>query len=246
MDDPRRDGGAPTDRDRSSADVVKGPGFATTPPNGPGPTPRRAAQAPRDARAAGLSAALRRARIDSAEHSGVLADLRSAEIARLEILRDQLDPVIAQVSKDCDLFDVAISPGERPRLFIDAIGFVEMSRDRRGYRFLQDTRHGRIAIAETEKVETMVEAITAYMAHRLIEREKALAVDYASGGAASVAGARAAAAPIQRDAPRSGPVRLPHRSFQIFLFFMEFIGSAVFFSLLALLGFWLYRTYATS
>jgi hypothetical protein len=229
--------------------VVKGPGFAP-PPSGaeryaPPLPPRRATQSG-DLRVAGLSAALRRARIDSAEHSGVLADLRSAEIARLEILRDQLDPVLAQVAQDCDLFDVAIAPRERPRLFIDVIGFVEMSRDRRGYRFLQDTRHGRIVIAETDKVEAMVEAITAYMAHRLIEREKALAVDYASGGAASVAGARAAAVAIPPVVTKRQQAPWSRKAFQIFLFVMEFLGSAVFFSFIAVLGFWLYRTYIAS
>ena len=131
-----------------------------------------------------------------------------------------------------------------PRLFIDVIGFVEMSRDRRGYRFLQDTRHGRIVIAETDKVETMVEAITAYMAHRLIEREKALAVDYASGGAASLAGARAAAIPSAVAKREQAP--WSRKAFQIFLFVMEFLGSAVFFSFIAVLGFWLYRTYIAS
>jgi len=44
--------------------------------------------------------------------------------------------------------------------------------------------HGRITICESDKPETLVEAITAYIAHRLIEREQALAVDYASGGLA--------------------------------------------------------------
>ena len=70
---------------------------------------------------------------------------------------------------------MVISPGDPPRLFIDAIGFVEMGRDRREYPFLQHTRHGRITIGETEKVEDMVEAITAYIAHRRISGRKALA-----------------------------------------------------------------------
>jgi len=39
----------------------------------------------------------------------------------------------------------------------------------------------------------MVEAITAYIAHRLIEREKALANDFASGGAGAAGAATAAA-----------------------------------------------------
>ena len=57
---------------------------------------------------------MRRARLANAERSGVLADLRDAEIARLEILRDHLDPVLAQAPKDCDLFDIGVSHGDRP------------------------------------------------------------------------------------------------------------------------------------
>jgi len=135
------------------------------------PSPR-AAPPNLEQRVTSLSAALRRARIDSAAQSGVLADLRGAEIARLEILREQLEPVLAQLPRDCDLFDVAVSPGERPRLFIDQIGFVELAHDQRTYRFLQDTRHGRIKICENDKLDAVVDAITAYIAHRLIERRR--------------------------------------------------------------------------
>jgi hypothetical protein len=191
---------------------------------------------------------LRRARIENAEHSSALADLRGAEIARLEILSDALEPILAQIPQDCDLFDVGVAPGERPRLFIDQIGFVEMSHDRRTYRFLQDTRHGRITIGESDKVENVVEAVTAYIAHRLIEREKALAVDYASGGAASAHAAKttrglaAARGQASSPAPRrwSG---LPRSLYEIFLFIIEFLGSAAFFGLLAMMGLWIYRAY---
>jgi hypothetical protein len=136
---------------------------------------------------------------------------------------------LAQTPQDCDLFDVAISPGERPRLFIDAIGFVEMGRDRRAYRFLQDTRHGRITIGETEKIDDMVEAVTAYMAHRLIEREKALAVDFASGG---TAGASAAKAISQNPAPAAehGSGRSP--LYRSYLASVALIAAAAFFGLL--------------
>jgi hypothetical protein len=250
-DDPGRDAGAPPLTPRAGPAVVKGPGYP--PVNGGerrnggelqvSPASLRRATQSLDARVASLAAALRKARIESAEHLGALADLRGAEIARLEILRDQLEPVLAQVPQDCDLFDVGVSPGERPRLFVDHIGFVEMGRDRRGYRFLQDTRHGRIVIAESERVETIVEAITAYMAHRLIEREQALAVDYASGGAASVHAARRAAErrPGKASTRQSGD--LSRQLFQIFLFVVEFLGSAAFFGLLAVLGIWIYRNF---
>jgi hypothetical protein len=73
-----------------------------------------------------LKTTLRRARIENAERSDVITELRGAEIARLEMLEEQLQPVLAQVREDCDLFDVALVASEHPRLFIDTTGFVEM------------------------------------------------------------------------------------------------------------------------
>ncbi len=186
-----------------------------------------------------LATALRRARVENAEHSAALTDLRAAELARLEILADALAPVVAQVPQDCDSFDLAVVPGERPRLFIDQIGFVEMDRDRRTYRFLQDTRHGRITLRESADIEEIVDAVTNYIAHRLIEREKALAVDYASGGAARMLSKTSrVSAPAGANADA-----LRERAFQAFLFFIEFLGSAAFFGLVMIIALWAYRTY---
>jgi hypothetical protein len=124
-----------------------------------------------------LKFALRRARLDEAERSEVVAELRGAEIARLEMLKEEVAPLIAELPQSSDLFDFGLVPGEHPRLFIDMIGFVEMGRDRRAYHFIQDTRHGRVLLAESERLEPIVEAITNYVARRLVEREKALAAD---------------------------------------------------------------------
>jgi hypothetical protein len=189
-------------------------------------------------RTASLAAALRRARVENAEHSTAVADTRAAEIGRLEILADALAPVLLQVPEDCDLFDAAIAPGERPRLFIDQIGFIELDRDRRTYRFLQDTRHGRITLRESVNVDDMVDAATDYIAHRLIEREKALAIDYASGGAA-----RIIRAPPASGAARKQDVGGDSRIFRAFLSGVEFFGAAAFFALLAVIAAFVYRTY---
>jgi len=129
---------------------------------------------------ASLKAALRRARVEGAEQNEAVAELREAEIARLEILEEAARPIVEQVPADVDLFDLGIAHGERPRLFIDMIGFVEMAHDRRVYRFVQDTRHGRATIAESERVDRMIAAITNYIARRLVERERALASDWRS------------------------------------------------------------------
>jgi len=51
-----------------------------------------------------------------------------------------------------------------------------MGRDKRRYRFVQDTRYGRKVLAESHDIADMVKAVTHYVAHRLIERQRALAV----------------------------------------------------------------------
>ena len=125
-------------------------------------------------RAPRLKDAMRQARIEMAERSGVVVDLRDAEVARLEILNDALDPLFAQIPEQVDLFDRGVSQGDTPRLWIDVVAHVLMGRDKRIYRFVQDTRFGRIVIAESHDVAAIVDAVTDYIARRMIEREHAL------------------------------------------------------------------------
>ena len=99
-----------------------------------------------------LRDALRQARIEAADRTGVVVELRDAEVARLEILNEALDPLFAQVPEQVDLFDRGISQGETPRLWIDVVAHVVMGRDKRIYRFVQDTRFGRIVLAESHDV----------------------------------------------------------------------------------------------
>ena len=136
-----------------------------------------------EARPTRLRDALRKARIEAADRTGVVVDLRDAEVARLEILNEALDPLFAQIPDSVDLFDRGISQGETPRLWIDVVAHIVMGRDKRAYRFVQDTRFGRIVIAESHDVPVVVDAVTDYVARRMIEREHALAappVDVAS------------------------------------------------------------------
>ncbi|VIO71167.1 hypothetical protein [Bradyrhizobium ivorense] len=121
-----------------------------------------------------LREALRRARIEAADRTGVVVELRDAEVARLEILNEALDPLFAQVPEKVDLFDRGISQGETPRLWIDVVAHVLMGRDKRIYRFVQDTRFGRIVLAESHDASVMVDAVTDYVARRMIEREHAM------------------------------------------------------------------------
>lgn len=153
-----------------------------------------------------LTAAIRRARIEGAEQNQAVADLREAEIARLELLDEAVRPVLEQTPEGVDMFDAGIAYGERPRLFIDMIGFVEMAHDRRTYRFLQDTRHGRVLIAENDRIDSVVAAITNYIGRRLVERERALASDWRSReGEPSLAESHARAARLAKAAGQARP-----------------------------------------
>jgi len=133
-------------------------------------TPERPA-----AKEADLAAALRRARVENAERAGAVADLRDIELGRLALLESALQKVVRQAPPGVDLFDLTLARGDRARVFLDMVAFIEMGRDRRTYRFFQDTLYGRVLIAESPKIDTIVAACTNYVARRLVERERALA-----------------------------------------------------------------------
>jgi hypothetical protein len=141
-----------------------------------------------------LRDALRKARIEAADRTGVVVDLRDAEVARLEILYEALDPLFSEIPAGVDLFDRGISQGDTPRLWIDSVAHISMGRDKRIYRFTQDTRFGRIVIAESHDVPVMVDAVTDYIARRLIEREHAMVVTPVSPPAPALASAPATTA----------------------------------------------------
>jgi hypothetical protein len=124
-----------------------------------------------------LKEAIHQARVEAAERTSVVVDLRDAEVARLELLNEALDPLFAEVPPEVDLFDRGVSRGETPRLWIDAVAHVVMGRDKRAYRFLHDSRMGRHVLAESYEIPDIVQAATTYVARRLVERQRALEED---------------------------------------------------------------------
>lgn len=213
-----------------------------------------------------LKAAIRHARLEEAERATAVSELREAETVRLEILAEALEPVFTQVPDHIDIFDAGVVPGARPRLYIDMIGYVEMAEDRRTYQLVQNTRHGRVISARSEKLDVMSETVAGYIARRLIEREKALASDTtiedAMRAAASpaapkavsvpdnVAGKSAAdAKPVSIARPEAAaaaaasdaPVKRRRPLFEFLMFIAEFIGFAVLIVLLFAAGYFLWN-----
>jgi len=124
-----------------------------------------------------LKEAVRQARVEAAERTRVVIDLRDAELARLDMVNEALDPLFADIPPGVDLFDRGLSRGEVPRLWIDSVAHIAMGRDKRAYRLLQDSRVGRRTLAESHEIPLMVKAVTEYVARRLVERERALEED---------------------------------------------------------------------
>lgn len=124
-----------------------------------------------------LSDAVRRVRIAESERADAYADLHEADRARLTLLSDALGSVFAELPADDAFFIAGIGGSTPPRLWIDPTSHVVMGRDRRSYRFLKDTRLGRLVLFESADVEAMADAVTDYVAERVVERERALESD---------------------------------------------------------------------
>ncbi|MDG4897607.1 hypothetical protein P9272_29110 [Mesorhizobium sp. WSM4976] len=119
-----------------------------------------------------LSDAIRDVKNAFADRDDVVVDMREAHRMRLDLLAAELAPVFAEVPADIDSFDFAVSSGLQPRLWIDAVSHVAMGRDRRTYRFLKDTRVGRVVLAEATEMKAVADAVTRYVAERVIERQR--------------------------------------------------------------------------
>jgi hypothetical protein len=126
-----------------------------------------------------LAEAISAAKNAAADREDVVVELREATHTRLQLLAAELAPVFDEVPADIDIFDFAISSGLQPRLWIDAVSHVAMGRDRRTYRFVKDTRNGRIVLAESAKPAEVADRVTRYVAERIVEREHMLEGDIA-------------------------------------------------------------------
>lgn len=119
-----------------------------------------------------LSGALRQARLAEAAHFEAVLDIRDAQTLRLQVLKDDLAPIVASSSAATSFIDLALVPGDPPRLWVDLITSVVMAPDPRTYRLVQDSPAGRQTLFETAERAEMVQHVTQHIAHRVIARER--------------------------------------------------------------------------
>lgn len=125
-----------------------------------------------------LRDSIRKVRVAEMERTDVVVSLQESEKARLELLSEELIDVFKEVPEDDDQFAFQIVPGTQPRLWIDMTSHVLMGRDRHSYRFVKETRLGRMVLLETADIDDMADCITEYIAERIIEKERALEADW--------------------------------------------------------------------
>ena len=187
-----------------------------------------------------LADAVRAAKIAAAVRSDVTVDIREADRARLEIFAEELAGVIEEVPAGDDRFDFSISGGQQPRFWIDATAHVTMARDRRTYRFVRETRLGRLTLAESTETAAIADRVTDYIAERIVEREKALADHDGLGQRAAIranVADPAAAEPIRPPAPAAS--KPPSRLLLALCWLMIgiVIGAGILYGLAAYRGF---------
>lgn len=121
-----------------------------------------------------LQASVTRIREAMADRQDAVEDLREKERVLLIALQRELSALAEDVSKSDDWILLSLSQGEKPRFWVDLTSHVAIGRDQRTYRFLRDTRLGRIVVSETEDVRTAAQAVADYLAERIVERERAI------------------------------------------------------------------------
>ena len=119
-----------------------------------------------------LSGALRKARLAEAAHFEAVLGIKDSKSLRLQVLKDEVAPLIAATPEAANVFDLALVPGEPPRLWVDLISFVVMEPDYRTYRLQQDNQAGREVLFETSDRAEMLNYLKTYLAHRMIARER--------------------------------------------------------------------------
>ena len=129
---------------------------------------------------------MREARIEAAERSAVVVDLRDAEVVRLELLNEALDPLFTRHPRRRSNCSTAASAAATCR----GCGSTSSPMSRWAATSGNTVSCRTPATAapcspKSYEVPEMAQAVTRYVARRLVERERALADDAAMGQASA-------------------------------------------------------------
>jgi hypothetical protein len=119
-----------------------------------------------------LRDAIHKARLDEAEHLDRTADFRDGEIARLELLKAELETVFAELPSHDDRFNLALVPSRPARLWIDLFTYAAIDEGSGTYLFVRNSENGRRTLFSSPNVADVADRITRYMAREIVRRER--------------------------------------------------------------------------
>jgi len=125
----------------------------------------------RPAASRSLREAIRQARVEEAERLHVTADSRDGEIARLELLKAELETVFAELPAGDDRFNLVLVPSRPARLWIDLFTYATV--DAGGaYLFVRNGESGRRTLYSSTSIPEIADRITRHIAHEIVHRER--------------------------------------------------------------------------
>jgi hypothetical protein len=126
----------------------------------------------RPAASRSLREAIRKARLDEAERLDLSADHRDGEIARLDLLKAELEAVFAEIPDHDDRFNLVLVPSRPARLWIDLFTYAAIDDASGAYLFVRNSESGRRTLFSATNASDIADRITRYMAHEIVRRER--------------------------------------------------------------------------
>jgi hypothetical protein len=125
---------------------------------------------PADSRS--LREAIRKARLEEAERLDRSANNRDGEIARLDLLKAELEAVFAELPDHDDRFNLVLVPSRPARLWIDLFTYAAIDDASGAYLFVRNSESGRRTLFSSPNVADIADRITRYMAQEIVRRER--------------------------------------------------------------------------
>ena len=119
-----------------------------------------------------LREAIRKARLDEAERLDLTADYRDGEIARLELLKAELETLFADIPTHDDRFNLTLVPSRPARLWVDLFTYAAVDDNTGAYLFIRNSENGRRTLFSANNVTDVADRITTYIAHEIVRRER--------------------------------------------------------------------------